>query len=422
MKKLTAIVIGYGSRGSKYANYACEHPDELEIIAVADTSANRRDTAQKIHSLSDKQIYNDWKELALLPKMADFAIIATQDNLHYRPALAMIEKGYHLLLEKPMAPTPQECKKIALAAEKKGVKVIVCHVLRFTKFWMTLKDILDNGTIGEIVSMIHTEGVGNLHQSHSFVRGHWRNSKESSPMIVAKSCHDMDLIQWLIEKKCKKIQSFGSLTHFTHRNKPQGAPTFCAEGCPVGDTCFYNAVKFYYDDKDNHWRRVVTNTLTPPPDEVLWEALMTKPYGRCVYDCDNDVVDHQIVNMEFEDGCTVSFTMNAFNKGNREMRIFGTKGELSADMEAGKIKIYSFTSKEYSEIDVGNLGVTIASGHGGGDTGIMIDLIRYLNGESSSKSICDVETSYLNHLLAFAAEEARISNTIIDMDNYSEKL
>lgn len=422
MKKLTAIVIGYGSRGSKYANYACEHPEELEIVAVADTSANRRETAKSIHSLSDEQVYEDWKELALLPKMADFAIIATQDNLHYQPAMTIIEKGYHLLLEKPMAPTPQECKKIALAAQKKGVKVIVCHVLRFTKFWATLKNILDNGTIGEIVSVIHTEGVGNLHQSHSFVRGHWRNSKESSPMIVAKSCHDMDLLQWLIGKNCKKIQSFGSLTHFTSKNKPQGSPSYCVEGCPVGDTCFYNAMKFYYDDKKNHWRRVVTNTLTPPSDEMLLKALSSGPYGRCVYECDNDVVDHQIVNMEFEDGCTVSFSMNAFNKGNRDMRVFGTKGELTADMETGKIKVYSFETKEHSEIDVGKLGVTIDSGHGGGDTGIMMDLIKYLNGDSSSKSICDVEISYLNHLLAFAAEEARINNTIIDMDNYAGNL
>ena len=422
LKKLTAIVIGYGSRGSKYANYACEHPEELEIVAVADISANRRETAKNIHSLSDEQVYEDWKELALLPKMADFAIIATQDNLHYQPAMTMIEKGYHLLLEKPMAPTPQECKKIAHAAEKKGVKVIVCHVLRFTKFWASLKDILDEGTIGEIVSVIHTEGVGNLHQSHSFVRGHWRNSKESSPMIVAKSCHDMDLLQWLIGKKCKKIQSFGSLTHFTKKNKPKGAPSYCVEGCPMGDSCFYNAMKFYYDDKENHWRRVVTNTLTPPSDEQVFKALSSGPYGRCVYECDNDVVDHQIVNMEFEDGCTVSFSMNAFNKGNRDMRIFGTKGELTADMDAGKIKVYSFETKEYSEIDVGKLGVTIDSGHGGGDTGIMIDLIKHLNGEFSGKSICDIETSYVNHLLAFAAEEARIQNSIIDMDNYADNL
>jgi len=422
MRKLTAVVIGYGSRGSKYANYACEHPDELEIVAVADLSTNRRKTAGELHNLSEEQLFHDWKEIALLPKMADIAIIATQDNLHYKPALAMIEKGYHLLLEKPMAPTPQECKKITLAAEKKGVKVIVCHVLRFTKFWSTLKDILDDATIGDIMSVIHTEEVGNLHQSHSFVRGHWRNSKESTPMIVAKSCHDMDLLQWLIGKQCKQIQSFGSLTHFTLANKPEGAPHYCSDTCPIAETCFYNAIKFYYDDKENHWRRVVTNTLVQPSDEELLAALQSGPYGRCVYDCDNDVVDHQIVNMEFEDGCTVSFTMNAFNKGNRNIHIFGTKGELTADMENGLIKIFSFATRESSEIDVGKLGVTIASGHGGGDTGIMEDLIKYLNGDNSSKSICDVHTSYMNHLLAFAAEEARIKNSIINIDNYADNL
>jgi hypothetical protein len=232
----------------------------------------------------------------------------------------------------------------------------------------------------------------------------------------------MDLLQWLIGKKCKQVHSFGSLTHFTSSNKPLGAPSHCSDECPIADTCFYNAIKFYYDDKENHWRRVVTNTLLQPSDEELLTALQTGPYGRCVYDCDNDVVDHQIVNLEFEDGCTVSFTMNAFNKGNREMHIFGTKGELTADMESGIIKIFSFATRETSEINVGNLGVTIDSGHGGGDTGIMIELIKYLNGDSSSKSICDIHTSYLNHLIAFAAEEARVKNVIIDMDIYSDNL
>lgn len=423
MKKLTAVVIGYGARGACYSKYALEHPQELEIVAVAEALQARRDTAKKRFSLSDENIYSTWEELAAQPKMADFAIIATQDNMHCAPALAMIEKGYHLLLEKPMAPTPQECKAITEAAEKKGVKVVVCHVLRFTKFWKTIKDILDSGALGDPLSITHIENVGNVHQSHSFVRGNWRNAEESTCMIIAKSCHDMDILQWLIGKKCTQVQSFGSLTHFTRENQPEGAPDYCVKGCPVGDTCPYNAIKLYYDDKNNTWfRPVVAKTVEMPTDEAVWEAISTGPYGRCVYQCDNNVVDHQVVNMEFEGGCTVSFSMNCFNEGGRNIRIFGTKGELMGDMRTNILRLYSFATKEWAEIDLEKIDEAITGGHGGGDTGIVIDLLHLLKGEEPSKSVCEVRTSYENHLIGFAAEESRLNRSVIDLKLYSENI
>ena len=318
MKKLTAVVLGYGMRGSTYARYATDHPDEVEIVAIADPVENKRAYAKEKHNLPDDMLFTDWKDVAKLPKLADFAIIAMQDNMHYEPALACIEKGYNILLEKPMAPTARECREISEAAEKKGVKVIVCHVLRFTQFFCALKDLLDGGKIGEVMSIVHMENVGNTHQSHSFVRGNWRNSEESCPMILAKSCHDTDILQWLVGKKCRKVQSFGGLDHFNAAHRPEGAPDYCIQGCPHGETCFYNAVKLYYDDKDNAWfRGVAANTATNPSDEAVKEAITHGPYGRCVYACDNDVVDHQIVNMEFEGGTTVTFSMNCFNKGGR---------------------------------------------------------------------------------------------------------
>ena len=423
MKKLKAIVFGFGSRGSKYAHFACQHPDQLEIVAVADPLRNRLNTAKETHGLDESQLYTDWKEIAKLPKMADFVVISTQDQMHYEPALAMIEKGYDILLEKPMAPTPKECKEITEAAEKKGVKVIVGHVLRFTPFWKKLKAILDEGTIGDIVSVIHTEAVGNAHQSHSFVRGHWRNTAESTPMILAKSCHDTDIIQWLLGKECKQVQSFGSLTYFVKENRPDGAPDYCVKGCPAADTCFYNAVKLYYDDKENLWfRKAATRKGEPPTDEEVWEAISTGPYGRCVFACDNDVVDHQVVNMEFEGGVTVTFTMNAFNKGGRDIRIFGTAGELTADMDHGTIRIYSFETKETTEITMKAIAGTITSGHGGGDTGIMEDLVQYFNDEEPSNSVCSLRTSYMNHLISFAAEEARVENKIVNMKEYEKNI
>ena len=423
MKKLTAVVLGYGMRGSTYARYATDHPDEVEIVAIADPVENKRAYAKEKHNLPDDMLFTDWKDVAKLPKLADFAIIAMQDNMHYEPALACIEKGYNILLEKPMAPTARECREISEAAEKKGVKVIVCHVLRFTQFFCALKDLLDGGKIGEVMSIVHMENVGNTHQSHSFVRGNWRNSEESCPMILAKSCHDTDILQWLVGKKCRKVQSFGGLDHFNAAHRPEGAPDYCIQGCPHGETCFYNAVKLYYDDKDNAWfRGVAANTATNPSDEAVKEAITHGPYGRCVYACDNDVVDHQIVNMEFEGGTTVTFSMNCFNKGGRFIRIFGTAGEITASIDSGKIELFDFATRETSEIDLLNTGNSITSGHGGGDTGIMQDLVKYFNDEKPSKSICGINTSFMNHLIAFAAEESRAKDIVVDLDKFATEV
>jgi predicted dehydrogenase len=421
MGKIQAVVLGYGNRGASYSDYAVKHPDELEIVAVADPIANRLQYAAQLHSLPEDRIFTDWRQIADQPKMANFAIIATQDHMHLEPALAMIEKGYNLLLEKPMATTPAECKQITEAAEKKGVGIIVCHVLRFTSFWTTLKGIIDSGAIGKVMSITHMENVGNRHQSHSFVRGNWRKTSEATPMILAKCCHDTDLIQWLIGKSCKKVQSFGSLTYFTKENKPAGAPARCTDGCPHADTCFYNAIKLYYDDKYNTWfRSVIANTVTNPSDEAVMEALRTGPYGRCVYDCDNDVVDHQIVNMEFEDMTTASLSMNAFNKGGRFIRIFGTEGEIT--MGEGKwFDVYSFADRQTTQVPIDTIGNSISSGHGGGDVGIMIDAVNYFGNGIASPSVCDIRMSYLSHLIAFAAEESRLTGTVVDLEEYSAR-
>lgn len=422
MKKLTAIILGYGMRGQAYAKYAVNVPEELEIVAVADKEESRRDYAKKLHSLPDNMVVDNWKKLTSLPKMADFAIIATQDNMHLEPALECIEKGYNLLLEKPIAPTAKECKEITLAAEKKGVKVIVCHVLRFTALFRTIKDIIDRGELGDIMSVMHTENVGHLHYSHSFVRGNWRNSEESSPMILAKSCHDTDLIQWLIGKKCTKVQSFGSLQHFKCENQPEGAPDYCLMGCPHSDECFYEPVRFYVENKKNPWRDTVADKVNATDEEIL-AALKDGPYGRCVYKCDNNVIDRQVVNMEFEDGCTVSFTLATLNKGGRFIRIYGTRGELIASMDTtSSMSIYSYDTQETKDIEVDKIDQGIASGHGGGDTGIMFDTIRAFSNDVPSKSVTDIRTSYLNHLIAFAAEESRLSSIVINMDEFEKNI
>jgi predicted dehydrogenase len=242
-------------------------------------------------------------------------------------------------------------------------------------------------------------------------------------MILAKSCHDTDILQWLVGKKCKRVQSFGSLSHFTHENRPKGAPDRCTDGCPYADTCFYNAVEFYQRDyiREIGWADVAADEKGATNEKVL-EALKTGPYGRCVYACDNDVVDHQVVNFEFEDGCTASFTMSAFNEGGRNIRIFGTKGELTASMSTNEIEIFSFDTLTKTVYQLDKVGEHIGSGHGGGDFGIMRDVINYFGGISQSKSISDIRTSYLNHIIAFAAEVSRLEGTVIDIDEFSNNI
>lgn len=426
MKKMTAVIIGYGGRGATYANYAIKFPEKLEIVAVAEPREHKRATIRELHNLSDDHIYTDWRDLAKQPKLADIAVIATQDNAHYEPAIALIEKGYHLLLEKPMAFTASECKGITEAAEKKGVQVVVCHVLRFTKFYKKLKDIVDDGSVGRIMSVSHYEDVGLPNYMHSFVRGNWRHTDFSCPMIVAKTCHDFDIIQWIIGKQCKKVQSFGTYNEFIPENKPEGAPERCIDGCPYGDTCYYNAMKFYFNPGDpvnNMWRRATTDTVLPPTDEQVMDALKNTNYGMCIYNSGQNIVDHQVVNMEYEDGTTVTLTMNPFNRGDRYTRIYGTDGFIEASMHEATIKIYSFATKEWTTVQVELLDDSIAGGHGGGDYAIMDELLAACSGKEVTKSICDVRTSYLNHLQAFGAEYSRLNGgEVVDIEEWAKTL
>ena len=422
MKTYSVIVIGAGCRGGMYADLMAKHPDKFTVIGVADPVEGRRTAVQQRLGLADEMCFASWEEALSRPKMADIAVIATGDDEHYIPALKAIALGYDLLLEKPVAQTAEQCAAIARAAEEKGVRVLVCHVLRYTHFYKSIKSLLMEGAIGDIQSVIAVEAVGNLHQSHSYVRGNWHCEAESTPMIMAKCCHDLDIIQWLLDKPCKRVQSFGSLTHFTAANAPDGAPRRCADGCPVGDTCPYNAVKLYYDDKDNDWfrcactRDIAKNNI--PTDDEVMTALQTTDYGLCVYHANNDVVDHQVVNMEFAGGATVSFSMNAFNCGGRYIRLFGTKGELFGNADGSELTLFTFADREYHRLSTLEVDESIVSGHGGGDEGIVCELYDYLSDNYTGFCAADIDISAKNHLIGFAAEQARHSGTVVDVDAF----
>lgn len=426
MKRLTIALVGGGDRGNCYIKYLDEHADKFSLVAVVEPVKEKREFFKEKYNVPKENCFTTFEAFFAKPKMADICMICTQDKLHYKPAMLAIEKQYNILLEKPIAPTPEECVEISEAAKKAGVKCVVCHVLRYTPFYKALKEILDNGTIGKIMNINHIEGVGNVHMSHSFVRGSWRNEGESAPMILAKCCHDTDLLQWLIGEKCTKIQSYGYLSHFRKENAPEGAPMRCLDGCPHKDTCYYYAPAVYKlpTDEVQHFKAIVAGHFEPGDEEVE-EILKTSPYGRCVYHCDNDVVDHQIVNMVFGNDITATLTMSAFNKGGRTSVIMGTKGELRVDMEKQSIECYDFetgTSRELYVSGVEAYDHTIAGGHGGGDFGIMEDLYDYIALDKPSDSISDFETSAISHLICFAAEQARHTETVISMEDYMADL
>ncbi len=409
MKPVTAVILGAGNRGCTYAAYAKEHPEELKIVAVAEPRQDRLDLLAEELGIPRENRFSTWQELLSQPLMADCAFVCTLDDDHTAPAIRAMELGYHLLLEKPMSNTEAECRAIADTARKTGRALAVCHVLRYTPFYMTLKSLLEQGRIGQVTVINQIENVGYWHQAHSFVRGNWRTTRETSPMILQKSCHDMDIILWLMDKNCKRVQSFGSLRHFRPENAPDGAPKRCLDGCPHSDTCPYYAPRLYLDMERTGWPvDVITTDLS---EAGRRKALEEGPYGRCVYHCDNDVVDRQIVNLEFEGGAVATFTMTAFSADfTRQLKIFGTEGQITADMAAQKIVLHRFgQEKEIIPVDMG----LEESGHGGGDYGIMRDFLSVLRQGGESRTSADI--SLQSHLICFAAERSRLENVVVEL-------
>ena len=422
MDKIKIIVVGAGGRGKDYTDIMARFPEKFQVVGVAEPIESRREYMRTKHNIPAENCFDTWEKILEKPKFADAAIISTMDRMHFAPAMEAIHKGYNLLLEKPAAPTAEECLAIESEAKKYGVRILVCHVLRYSPFYVTLKSLIDKGEIGRVMSIQHAEGVGNVHQSHSFVRGNWGNSEKSSPMLLQKSCHDMDILQWLVGKECKRVSSFGSLTYFIKENAPEGSPDYCIEGCPMAAECPYNAVKLYYDDKDNDWFRNAATGIVSPTDDEVAHALRTTQYGKCVFKCDNNVVDHQVVNLEFEDGTVVDFNMSAFNKGGRYIRVMGTKGEILNRNTDGILELYKFEDGSKTLIDIKTYGDTIVSGHGGGDEGIVHALYDYLTTGVITEQLSEIGISVKNHMIAFAAEESRHTGKVVNVKEYIENI
>lgn len=415
MKKISAVLIGAGQRGADaYALYALSFPLELEFVAVAEPRKDRREEFAKLHNIASENVFESYDELLAQKKLADCAFICTQDRDHFNPVMRALELGYHVLCEKPMSTDLTEMREMEKQARKYDRVLSICHVLRYSPFFTQIKKIIDSGQIGKIVSFQHREGVGYYHAAHSFVRGNWNNSDVSCPMILAKCCHDIDILSFLIGSKCKRVSSFGALNYFKAENAPKDAPLRCLDGCPERDTCPYYAPRFYLEHpraKIDNFIHVVSSDLSP---KGIMEALKTGPYGRCVFHCDNNVVDHQIVNLEYDNGVTASLMMTAFSLNcERELTIGGTLGEIKANMDESIIKIADFTTGNTTQINV----VAPENGHGGSDNSMIKAFVKLVGVDGKGENKTDISVSVESHVVALYAEKSRLAHeAVIDID------
>ncbi|SDM46000.1 Gfo/Idh/MocA family protein [Nonomuraea jiangxiensis] len=402
---VTLAIVGAGSRGTTYARHATD-TGRAQVVAVADQLASRR------ARFPEARQYADWRELAALPRQADAVIIATQDREHVEPAVRFADLGYDILLEKPMAVSEDDCRAI-VAAGRPGAVFAVCHVMRYTPYTKVLKEVLDAGRIGEIVSIQHLEPVGWWHQAHSYVRGNWRRTDESTFMLLAKSCHDLDWLVHLTGRQVTRVSSFGGLHHFRPENRPAGAAARCLD-CAVEPTCPYSAKRIYLPlaGKEAWPVSVLTDDVS---EQGILEALRTGPYGRCVYACDNDVVDHQVVNLEFEGGVTAAFTMTAFTPSlHRQTRIFGTRGSIDGDGD--HLTLTDFVTGRSEVIETRPTGdATARGGHGGGDQALIEAFLTAVTARDPSPILSSPTESLHSHLIAWAAEHSRLTGTTVTL-------
>lgn len=423
-KAIELILLGAGARGAHaYATYAFQHPDEVRFVGVAEPDPIRRQRFAEEHDLDESQTFASWEEILAKGQIADAALITTQDQMHVAPAVAAMEAGYDVLLEKPMADSLAGCVLLAQTAERTGRTLQICHVLRYTPFWRTLHDIVASGRLGEIITVEHRENVAWWHMAHSFVRGNWRNKALSTPMILAKCCHDLDILVWNLQQPVTRLSSVGSLMHYRPESVGPEIPLRCTDGCPVEAECPFSAIGIYLDARLLPGPRTLAEGETAPPtwpfitlsNDLSWEgrkrAIETGPYGRCVYRCDNDVVDQQTVLMELASGASVTLTMHGHsNEEHRSMRYDGTRATLRARFgKPNEIVIYEHGKGEAEIVPI----PAATSGHGGGDWGAMRSFLAVLRGEEPP--LTDVRASLESHILAFAAEEARLSRSLIDM-------
>ncbi|NEE01257.1 Gfo/Idh/MocA family protein [Phytoactinopolyspora halotolerans] len=430
------LVLGAGGRGGHaYAGWCLEHPDQARVVAIADPDVERRTRVGEAHGIPESRRFTDWTAALAEPGPWDAVVVATPDREHVDPTIRALELGYYVLLEKPVAPTPEDLERLAEAAKARPGAITVSHVMRYAPFYAALRRVLDEGRIGELQGIQHLENIAYWHFAHSYVRGNWHRTEDSSPMLLAKACHDLDMLRWLVGEPCVSVASFGERRHFRREHAPAGSTERCIDGCAVADTCPYNAERFYIEQLasiDGPPVTAITNDTSP---EGRRRALETTDYGRCVYRMDNDVVDHQTTALRFANGVTASVVVSAFTQHNtRTITLMGSHGQINGDARTGRIETISFVDTPpnvaglASSPATGTLQVDpqagsdveevseAFAGHGGGDAGLMADFTqrvrRWRDGEEFEAAPTSLEESLESHWVAFAAERSRTRGTV----------
>ena len=412
-------MVGAGNRGHlAYGAFAQRNPEQAKFVAVVEPDDARRARFADAHRIPAERQFRSWEDIAGRPPLAPALINATLEHQHRASTLALLAAGYEMLLEKPIAPTAAECLEIASAAESRGRLLQIAHVLRYAPFFLAVRDLITSGRLGAIVSVDWRENLVYWHFAHSYVRGSWGNTKRSSPMILTKCCHDLDLLVWIFGR-CERLSSSGSLTHFTHDAVGPEIPARCTDGCPIAEECPYFAPRVYLERlRENPASfAVAAITLDRTPEGVM-RALETGPYGRCVYRCDNDAVDHQVVLMRFAGGLSASLTMQGSSHlEGRTIRIDGTRATLLANEARAEMEIHDHRTGTMERIAT-RRGV---GGHGGGDDGLMRAFVGAIQGDRANVR-SSVREAVASHLMAFAAERARIHDEVVDMEIFRRSL
>jgi predicted dehydrogenase len=414
MATVDAVLIGAGLRGRHtFGRFARSQPERLRFVAVAEPDAGRREAFAAEHGIAPAQRYEDWRALLAAAPAASAAIVATGDTAHVEPALAALAHGLHVLLEKPIAPTPGECVRVVEAAEASGRLLQIGHVLRFTAFYEKVREVLASGVLGELATIDMKEHVAFWHFAHSYVRGKFRSRAIAAPLLLAKTCHDLDLLCWFAGRSPRRVASFGSLQHFRPEAAPAGAPARCHEGCPVQAECPHDALRFYLGPEEALARAWPWSDVSPDPSrEARRRALETGPYGRCVYRCDNDAVDHQALAVEFEGGLTATFAVHGMaSEEKRTIRASGTRGELRGVLHDGVIEL-----SRHGRLGVERIDLEAASvfDHFGGDDGLVAHFADAVAAGAGAEVRTSGRVSLESHLLGFAAERARESGVVVD--------
>lgn len=416
---ITAVVVGAGHRALTYASYSKQRPDELKIVGVADPNPQRVQQVAKMYDIPPERCFSSAEELAAVPRFADAVINGTMDRQHVPTSVPLMQAGYHILLEKPFAISEEEMWHLVATAKETDRTVMICHVLRYAPFYSSIRKLVAEGRIGKVLNLQTIEHVSYHHMSVAFVRGKW-NSKEvcGSSMLMSKCSHDLDLITWMKSGVDPTyVSSLGGLSYFRQENAPEDSGTRCLVDCPIEESCQYSARKIYLNHP-NRWSFYVWQELehleNPTMEDKIESLKTTNPHGRCVWKCDNDVVDHQSIVIEFEDGSTATHNMiGGASRPSRSIHLIGTEGEIQGVLEDSKFVIRHIDSRpghEYSE-ELVDLNLTTDmhgafGGHGGGDLRLVADFCSTLKGREPSISCTTLDDSVNGHLIGFRADQS----------------